>query len=393
MRSRALGCRAWTSPRSSPSPSSSRSPGRRWTRPPSTTSRAVPGTSSRLADNEAAWRRAAPARASSSTWRGVDPSHDHPRRADRDAGRHRADGRPRARPPGRRARDGPRGRGGRGAVHVVDDVVALDRGGRGGGPDRHDWFQLYTQADPGRSRELVERAAAAGYRRADRDRGPAASWAIASATGDPASTCRPRQLRRRARWADPRRRRPRDRGRLRSPGGAARRRADLGRPRRDPVVVAAAARAQGDPDRRGRPARGRARRRRHRREQPRRPPARPGAGHDRRPDRGRRCRRGATELWSTAASGAASTSRSPSPSAPAACSSAGRCSGRSRPAGQAGVERALAILREEFEIALALLGAPTPADLTPAHVAPSDPEPEPERHRPAADATGPGMAG
>jgi isopentenyl diphosphate isomerase/L-lactate dehydrogenase-like FMN-dependent dehydrogenase len=36
--------------------------------------------------------------------------------------------------------------------------------------------------------------------------------------------------------------------------------------------------------------------------------------------------------------------------------------------GQAGVERALAILREEFETALALLGAPTPADVTRAHV-------------------------
>jgi 4-hydroxymandelate oxidase len=37
-------------------------------------------------------------------------------------------------------------------------------------------------------------------------------------------------------------------------------------------------------------------------------------------------------------------------------------------AGQAGVERALAILREEFEIALALLGRPTPADITRASV-------------------------
>ena len=36
--------------------------------------------------------------------------------------------------------------------------------------------------------------------------------------------------------------------------------------------------------------------------------------------------------------------------------------------GQAGVERALAIVREEFEIALALLGCPRPADITPAHV-------------------------
>ncbi len=37
--------------------------------------------------------------------------------------------------------------------------------------------------------------------------------------------------------------------------------------------------------------------------------------------------------------------------------------------GQAGVERAMAILHEELEIALALLGTPTPAHLTPAHVA------------------------
>ena len=38
--------------------------------------------------------------------------------------------------------------------------------------------------------------------------------------------------------------------------------------------------------------------------------------------------------------------------------------------GQGGVERALAILREEFVIALALLGAPTPADIRPEHLAP-----------------------
>jgi 4-hydroxymandelate oxidase len=37
-------------------------------------------------------------------------------------------------------------------------------------------------------------------------------------------------------------------------------------------------------------------------------------------------------------------------------------------AGQAGVERALAIVREELEIALALLGAPTPSDITRSHV-------------------------
>ena len=37
--------------------------------------------------------------------------------------------------------------------------------------------------------------------------------------------------------------------------------------------------------------------------------------------------------------------------------------------GQAGVERALAILREEFELALTLLGAPTPDALTRDHIA------------------------
>jgi 4-hydroxymandelate oxidase len=43
--------------------------------------------------------------------------------------------------------------------------------------------------------------------------------------------------------------------------------------------------------------------------------------------------------------------------------------------GEAGVERALAILRQEFEVALALLGTPTPGDITRAHVAPSGPRP------------------
>lgn len=38
--------------------------------------------------------------------------------------------------------------------------------------------------------------------------------------------------------------------------------------------------------------------------------------------------------------------------------------------GQAGVERALAVLREEFEIAMALLGTPTPDAITSAHLAP-----------------------
>jgi 4-hydroxymandelate oxidase len=39
-------------------------------------------------------------------------------------------------------------------------------------------------------------------------------------------------------------------------------------------------------------------------------------------------------------------------------------------AGEAGVDRALAILREELEIALTLLGAPTPADVRHEHIAP-----------------------
>jgi 4-hydroxymandelate oxidase len=38
----------------------------------------------------------------------------------------------------------------------IEDVAA-------GAPDGRRWFQLYVQLDPGRSRELVERAAAAGY--------------------------------------------------------------------------------------------------------------------------------------------------------------------------------------------------------------------------------------
>ena len=71
---------------------------------------------------------------------------------------------------------------------------------------------------------------------------------------------------------------------------------------------------------------------------------------------------------STAGSGAGSTSPSRSPSG-----ARGVLVGRPilwalAAGGQPGVERALAILREEFEIALALLGTPTPADVTRASV-------------------------
>lgn len=41
--------------------------------------------------------------------------------------------------------------------HSIEEVAAAT-------PNGTNWFQLYTQADPGRSRVLVERAAAAGYR-------------------------------------------------------------------------------------------------------------------------------------------------------------------------------------------------------------------------------------
>ena len=80
-------------------------------------------------------------------------------------------------------------------------------------------------------------------------------------------------------------------------------------------------------------------------------------------------RRPAPRSGSTAASGAASTSRS-------RCALGARGVLVGRPilwalaaGGQAGVERALAILREEFELALALLGAPTPGGLTRDHIA------------------------
>jgi len=42
------------------------------------------------------------------------------------------------------------------STHSIEDVAAA-------APAAIRWFQLYTQADPGRSRSLVERAAAAGY--------------------------------------------------------------------------------------------------------------------------------------------------------------------------------------------------------------------------------------
>jgi isopentenyl diphosphate isomerase/L-lactate dehydrogenase-like FMN-dependent dehydrogenase len=44
-------------------------------------------------------------------------------------------------------------------------------------------------------------------------------------------------------------------------------------------------------------------------------------------------------------------------------------------AGQAGVERALAILREELVLTLTLMGTPRPSDVGPSHVAVVAPTP------------------
>ena len=154
-----------------------------------------------------------------------------------------------------------------------------------------------------------------------------------------------------------------------SRGAARRDQPHVGRHRGDPVMVAAAARAQGHPDRRGRPAGRRARRRRRRREQPWSPPAGSGPGLDRRARRGRRGGR-------RPGRGVGRRRRAARP----------RHRDRARPRargvlvgrpilwalaadGQAGVERALAILGEELRVALALLGTPTPADIGPEHLA------------------------
>ena len=116
--------------------------------------------------------------------------------------------------------------------------------------------------------------------------------------------------------------------------GAARRRPDLGRPRRRSAAGRRpAARAQGHPHRGGCAPRRRARRRRDRRQQSRRAPAR--SGRRRRSTSSREVVAavdGRARSGSTAAFGGASTSPSPSRSALAACSSAGRSCGPWRPA-------------------------------------------------------------
>ena len=89
-----------------------------------------------LDENEAAWRRRRlPAARARRRLVGRPVDHDA-RRPGRHPGRGRADGGPGPRPSRRRAGHGPRRGRGRRAVHPVDDVVALDRGGRRGGPGR-----------------------------------------------------------------------------------------------------------------------------------------------------------------------------------------------------------------------------------------------------------------
>ena len=315
------------------------------------------GTRSPSHENEAAWRRRRFRPRVLVDVSAVDPSIDVPRPAQRAAGRDRADGGPGLAHPDGEIATARGGGGGRDAVHPVDDVVPLDRGrSRPARPDGTRWFQLYTQADPARH-PLARRAGRGGRLPRDRpDRRPAGARLPRPR---PAVGLRPagRSATSRTSPATPRPRRARRAVATPATGRAPSLAwADLATIR---SLVVAAARAQGHPDRRGRPPRRRARRRRDRRQQPRRAPARPGAGRGRRPRRGRRGGRRPDRGLGRRRRPARPRHRDrPWRSAPAACSSAGRSTGRWRPAAQAGVERALAILREEFELALALLGTP-----------------------------------
>ena len=153
------------------------------------------------------------------------------------------------------------------ASRSIEDVAAA-------APDGIRWFQLYVQREPSRSRSLVERAAAAGYGGdrltvdlpvlgyRDRDRRSGFELSTLGNFVDRLPTHRP---------IGPKADELTDADHLSA-------QPDLGRPRRDPELVAAADRPQGDPHRRGRAARRRARGRRHRRQQPRRTATRPRPG-------------------------------------------------------------------------------------------------------------------
>ncbi len=228
-------------------------------------------------------------------------------------------------------------------------------------PDATRWFQLYVQADAARSRRLVERAAAAGY------------GAIVLTVDLPVLGYRDRD--RRSGFELP------PLGNFREVGAThgshAERRArvaerddpHLGRPRGDPALVRSAARAQGHPDRRGRPAGGRARGRT--RSSSAITAAASSIG----------CQAGVDALAEVVAATGGRTEvwvdggvrRGLDIAIALALGARGVLVGRPvywalAIGGQAGVERAFAILRDEFEIALALLGARTPADVGPEHL-------------------------
>ena len=235
-------------------------------------------------------------------------------------------------------------------------------------PDGIRWFQLYVQSDMGVSRSLVERAAAVGfsaivltvdlpflgYRERDRRSGfvlpPLGNFAEVPATHGSRGPVSPAELGDRQ-IVDP----------------------ELDGPRPDPGMVVAPARAQGDPDRRGRAEGGRSRRRRDRRQQSRRPPARSRRGDRRRPAEIVDAVGGRTEVWVDGG-----IRRGLDIALALGLGARGVLLGRPaywalaaavRPASSA-PWRSCA---RSSSSTLALLGTPTPADITPTHVAATGP--------------------
>ena len=280
------------------------------------------------------------------------------------------DGHPGPGPPGRRIGDGPGGGAAAGvpitlsttSSHSIETVAAA-------APDGTRWFQLYVQADLGVTR-VARRAGGRGRLRGDRpDRRPAG--ARLSRAG-PALRLRPlvaRQLRRDA--GDARQPRADDWATLSDRLDSD---ADLGGPRTHPDLVVAAARAEGDPDR--------ARTRR--------------LAVEHGADAIVVCNHGARQLDRVAATAdvlgevvAAVDGRTEvwvdggirrgldiviALALGARGVLVGRPpTGRWPPAAQPASSGRCAILREELELALALLGTPTPDDITPAHLGASGP--------------------
>ena len=233
-------------------------------------------------------------------------------------------------------------------------------------PDAIRWFQLYLQQDPRRV-AVVGRTRRDSRLPGDRpDRGPAGHGLPRTRSAVRLRPARPRQLPRR-RAQPPAAAQGRSRG---SRGAARRDQPHLGRHRGDPVMVVAAARAQGHPDRRGRTAGRRARRRRRSSSATTAPAswiASP-ASVDVLPRSSRRSPAG-LRCGSTVACGAASTSPSRSPSVRGACSSAGPSCGRSRPTARPAWNVPWRSSARSSGSALALLGTPTPADIRPEHLA------------------------